>query len=81
MKGDMKSEDSMGTGSDFDLKFGQSMVEDHKKDIEEATTARDNTSDPKLKKLLDGMLPVLKKHQDTAQKVVDSASKAGPTKS
>jgi predicted outer membrane protein len=47
------------------------MLADHKKDVAEVTAARDATTDPKLKRLLTDMLPVLKKHQDTAQKLVD----------
>lgn len=65
---------NMGAGPDFDTKFGQDMLDDHKKDIEEATSARDATTDEKLKKLLTNMLPTLKKHQDTAQKIVDGGS-------
>jgi putative membrane protein len=79
----MKDDDSManmGSGPDFDLKFGQSMLDDHKKDIADATSARDSTTDAKLKKLLDGMIPTLQKHEDSSQKIVDTA-KASPKKS
>jgi len=62
----------MAAGTDFDTKFAREMVDDHKKDIAEVTEARDKTSDEKMKKLLGDMLPVLQKHQDTAQKIVDS---------
>ena len=56
----------------LDKNFAQSMVEDHKKDVEEAKTARDATDDPKLKKLLTTLLPTLEKHQETAQKIADA---------
>jgi putative membrane protein len=69
--------DMSGMASDpmFDQKFGQEMLDDHKKDIAEVTDARDNTADSKLKKLLTDLLPTLQKHQDTAQKIVDAETK------
>jgi len=69
------SHDDMAKGSDFDSKFAKDMLEDHKKDVAEATAARDNTKDEPLKKLLTELVPTLQKHQDTAQHIVDSASK------
>jgi len=63
---------NMPTGSSFDDKFARDMVDDHKKDIAEVTDARDNTTDPQLKKLLSDVLPTLQKHEDAAQKLVDS---------
>ena len=73
---DMKADHmDMGTGAAFDTKFAEEMVEDHKKDIAEVTSARDSTTDDKLKKLLSDLLPTLEKHRDTAQKLVDSAKK------
>jgi putative membrane protein len=71
-KGDMSG---MATDPDFDTKFAREMVDDHKKDIAEVTDARDSTTDPKLKKLLADMVPKLQKHEETAQKIVDSSSK------
>jgi putative membrane protein len=64
------------TGADFDKTFAASMLEDHKKDVEEATEARDKTSNPKLKKLLTAIVPKLEKHRDTAQKLVDAEGTA-----
>ena len=66
------------TGADFDKVFATSMLEDHKKDIAEAKAARDSTSDAKLKKLLTATIPVLEKHREIAQKLVD---KVGPAAS
>jgi putative membrane protein len=62
-------------GPDFDGKFGQMMVADHKKDIAEATDAQNTTTDDQLKKLLGDMLPTLQKHQELAQKIVDAQAK------
>ena len=59
-------------GADFDKKFAQAMVEDHKKDVSDATAARDSTTDAELKKLLTGLVPTLEKHLDTAQKLADA---------
>ena len=60
-------------GPAFDAKFAQTMVEDHKRDIADATAARDSTTDDKLKQLLAKLIPTLQKHQEAAQKIVDSA--------
>jgi putative membrane protein len=75
---DTKTDDmsSLGTGADFDAKFAQAMLDDHKKDVGEATEARDGTTDPKLKKLLTDLVPVLQKHQDIAQKIVNQHGQA-----
>jgi putative membrane protein len=65
----------MSAGADFDSKFAREMLEDHKKDIAEVSEARDKTDDPKLKKLLSDILPTLQKHEETAQKILDSQVK------
>src|SRR5581483_10432040 len=62
----------MAGSSDFDRKFARDMVDDHKKDIAEVTDARANTTDPQLKQLLTDVLPTLQKHEDAAQKIVDT---------
>jgi putative membrane protein len=62
-------------GPEFDGKFAQSMLDDHKKDVAETSDARDKTSDPKLKKLLNELLPTLQKHEDMAQKLSESSGK------
>lgn len=63
-------------GPDFDKKFAQAMLDDHKKDVAEMTQARDSTEDAQLKKLLTEVVPVLQKHLDTAQKIVDGSTTA-----
>jgi len=69
------------SGAEFDKTFAKDMLQDHEKDIAEVKEARDKTTDPKLKSLLTATLPVLEKHRDTAQKLVDkvgaSASASG----
>jgi len=71
--------DGMGgipAGPGFDAKFAREMLEDHRRDIAAITRARDDTSDAKLKKLLKELLPTLEKHEQTAQKILDSQSKS-----
>jgi len=69
------------SGADFDKMFASDMLEDHKKDVAEAKAARESTSDAKLKALLGSTIPVLEKHREIAQKLVDklgaSASAGG----
>ena len=67
---------NMTAGSTFDQRFARDMVDDHKKDIVEVSQARDNTTDPELKKLLSDLLPTLQKHEATAQKIVDGQANA-----
>jgi putative membrane protein len=59
------------SGADFDKMFAADMLDDHKKDIADVKSARDNTKDAKLKALLSSTLPVLEKHRDIAQKLTD----------
>jgi len=64
----------MGTtasGPDFDKKFAQEMLDDHRKDLAAITGARNATDDPQLKKLLGDLIPTLEKHESAAQKIID----------
>ena len=64
------------SGADFDKTFAKDMLADHEKDIAEVKEARDKTTDAKLKSLLSATLPVLEKHRDLAQKLVDKGASA-----
>ncbi|HEY4395666.1 MAG TPA: DUF4142 domain-containing protein [Polyangia bacterium] len=66
---------TMASGSDFDKKFAQEMLDDHRKDLAAVTGARNATSDPQLKKLLGDMIPTLEKHEAAAEKIIDSQAK------
>jgi putative membrane protein len=66
----------MPMGAGFDAAFAKAMVRDHEKDIAEVTAAMAATQDKKLKNLLGDLLPVLEKHQDMAQKLVDQNAKS-----
>jgi uncharacterized protein (DUF305 family) len=61
----------MAGETDFDRRFAQAMLDEHDKAIASAKTAEDNTSDAKLKNLLSEIIPVLRKHRDLAQRLVD----------
>jgi putative membrane protein len=67
---------NMPMGAGFDAAFARDMVQDHRKDVAEVEEARARTKDPQLKALLDGLLPVLKKHETIAQKLVQQTSKS-----
>jgi putative membrane protein len=64
------------TGPEFDRTFAQAMLEDHARDVSEASAARDTTKNPKLKKLLTALVPKLEKHRDLAQKIADKPAGA-----
>ena len=63
---------TMATGPDFDKKFAQEMLDDHRKAIAALTAALNSTADPQLRKLLTELLPTLEKHAAAAQKIVDA---------
>jgi putative membrane protein len=63
---------TMASGPDFDKKFAQEMLDDHRKDLAAVTDARASTNDPQLKKLLGDMIPTLEKHEAAAERIVDS---------
>jgi putative membrane protein len=55
-------------GEDFDKKYMDFMVKDHKEDVSEFEKAQKNvTSQNDLKSWIDNTLPVLRKHLETAQ--------------
>jgi putative membrane protein len=65
---------TMPAGPSFDANFGKMMLDDHTKDVADATAARDSTKDEKLRKLLTDVVPVLQKHKEIAQKIVDQSA-------
>src|SRR6185437_15624999 len=62
---------TMASGPDFDKKFAQEMLDDHRKDLAAVNGALDATPDPQLKKLLGDTIPTLEKHEAAAQKIID----------
>jgi putative membrane protein len=68
--------DDMPASPGFDAAFARAMLEDHKKDVAATKTALEATQDKKLKSLLSALLPVLEKHEQIAQKLVDQYAKS-----
>jgi putative membrane protein len=71
---DTEMADMFPNDATFDAKFARTMLDDHERNIAEVTKARDTTQDDKLKKLLDELLPTLRQHRDTAQKILSMKS-------
>lgn len=63
-------------GAEFDREFARGMVKDHQMVIERLTRARTRVNDPEITSLVDKLLPTLKEHLSTAQKLQDNLSKA-----
>ena len=64
------------SGEQFDKKYAQEMVKDHKKDVAKFTKMSMKIKDPELKGWVDKTLPVLEQHQQHAK---DMAQKMGVT--
>ena len=73
MKDPMMEKAMAASGPEFDRTFAEAMLEDHNRDIQKTSEARDSTTNPQLKKLLTGIVPTLEKHRDMAQKLVDTS--------
>lgn len=67
------------TGKDFDKAFAQMMVNGHREAIEMVKTARIDAK-PELKSMLDKTLPVLQKHEDTANDILNKSRDTASTK-
>jgi putative membrane protein len=67
------------SGQAFDRAFMDHMVQDHKKDIEKFTDAAQNKDDPEASQHASEVLPVLKRHLETAQNL--QANLKGKSKS
>jgi putative membrane protein len=60
------------TGREFDMAFLRHAVEDHRQAIEQLEAALPNLSNERLKVLVERLLPVLKRHQARAQRILGS---------
>jgi putative membrane protein len=69
-------EDALPTGDAFDASFERAILSSHRQSIAELEDARASTTDDKLKKLIDEILPVLHKHADAAQHLLDQTSRS-----
>jgi predicted outer membrane protein len=52
------------------------MLQEHQQTIADVTKARDGTSDPKLRGLLNELLPIFVRHEEMAKKLVDQSPKS-----
>lgn len=66
---------TMASGPDFDRKFAQEMLDDHRKALGVLTGARDTTADPQLRKLLTDLIPTLEKHEAAAERIIDAEAR------
>jgi putative membrane protein len=64
------------SGNTFDRDFLEAMVEDHQKTIDALKQAQSTSNDPKIKDLIQELLPQLTDHQETAEKLLVKAKKA-----
>lgn len=63
-------------GESFDAAFAKRMLKEHQQTIAEVTKARDGTNDPKLRGLLNELLPIFVRHEEMAKKLVDQSPKS-----
>jgi putative membrane protein len=66
--------ETLPTGDAFDATFARMMLADHQKAVAALESAREATTDDKLKKLIGDLLPVLRRHEDTARHLVDQTT-------
>jgi putative membrane protein len=62
-------------GNTFDRDFLHAMVEDHQKNIDALKAVAAKSDDPKLKNLIQRLLPQLTDHQEMAEKLLERAKK------
>jgi len=62
------------SGNDFDKAYVNMMIEDHKNDVSDFTSASIKTQDPDIKAYAKKTLPVLQKHLDAINAIHDSMS-------
>ncbi|HEX9603497.1 MAG TPA: DUF4142 domain-containing protein [Myxococcales bacterium] len=67
------------TGRDFDRAFAQMMVNGHREVIEMVKSARNDVK-PEVKDLLDKLLPVLQRHEDKANDILNKLGNTASTK-
>lgn len=63
---------SLLTGREFDMAFLRHAVEDHRKAVEQLEESLPDISNERLKMLVEKLLPVLKRHEARAQRILDS---------
>ncbi len=69
--GQTLTEPDVGSGGTFDDKFLEAMVAEHDKSIGDVKKSREDSTDDALNVFLDSVLPVLERHRDMAQQIID----------
>lgn len=71
MQAQMAATDRLKTlsGAEFDRVFTSGMIADHEKAIGMLRSAAQQANDPDVRKLLEGMVPILEQHRDIAQQL------------
>ena len=70
------NQDGLPTGDGFDAAFTREMLSSNRQAISELEDARRSTTDDRLKKLIDDVMPVLKQHEETARHLLDQANRS-----
>jgi len=66
------------SGKDFDKKYAEHTVKDHKKDVKEFQDASKDIQDPELKAFAQKTLPILEHHTQMAEQMESSLKQAEP---
>ncbi|HVU51261.1 MAG TPA: DUF4142 domain-containing protein [Polyangia bacterium] len=70
------NQDGLPTGDAFDAAFAKALLSSQRQAIAELGDARAATSDDRLKKLIDEVLPVLERHEDAARRLLAQAKRS-----
>jgi len=70
----MLTELAKKSGNDFDKAYVSMMIDDHKNDVSDFTSASTKIQDPDIKAYAKKTLPVLQKHLDAINAIHDSMS-------
>jgi len=65
------------SGAEFDREYMQTMVDDHKEDVEKFERQTDKGDDPDVKRFAGEQLPILKKHLELARTVNEQVERTG----
>ena len=65
------------SGSDFDRKFIEEMIDEHEGDIRELERKAENAADPDLKAWATKTLPKMREHLERAKSIKETLDRAG----
>lgn len=73
--GQTLDEPDLGGTATFDEKFAAAMVDEHEKSIADVRSSREASTDDALNAFLDSVVPMLERHRDFAQGILDKWAK------